>query len=327
MGMESSSVSVAFVLSGGANLGAAQAGMLEALLDAGITPDLLVGTSIGAVNAAFLAAGPSPAQARALSAIWRGLSAEEFFPLHAAQVTRALRAGALYSPEPLRRLLEREIPYRLVEEASTRLRIVATRWLPPPDAPAPLRVAAALDRHVGPAAEPIRRVAELLDRTVERAAIPVRVLTTRFERLVEEVFASGPVLDALLASSALPLVFPAHRYDGHLYVDGGLSEYVPLRPAIEAGAQTIYVLSLGTARERAGLYRAVGSRLWPQMGQSVAQARAQHPGVELVEIPAPVAHAGLRDFALLGELVDQAREVAARFLAGLPPGGDLERSA
>ena len=81
---------MAFVLSGGANLGAAQAGMLEALLGAGIVPDLLVGTSIGAVNAAFMAAGPTLDRARALSEVWRRLSAEEFFPLRAAQVTRAI---------------------------------------------------------------------------------------------------------------------------------------------------------------------------------------------------------------------------------------------
>jgi NTE family protein len=59
----------AFVLSGGANRGSVQAGMLEALLDAGIRPDLLVGESIGAANAAFLAADPSPEQARRLSAL------------------------------------------------------------------------------------------------------------------------------------------------------------------------------------------------------------------------------------------------------------------
>ncbi len=49
----------AFVLSGGGNLGSVQAGMLEALLDTDVRPDILVGTSIGAANAAFIAADPS----------------------------------------------------------------------------------------------------------------------------------------------------------------------------------------------------------------------------------------------------------------------------
>jgi len=98
---------VAFVLSGGANLGAAQAGMLEALLTAGVTPHILVGTSIGSVNAAFLAADPSIERARELSALWRRLSAEEFFPLNPALigVPKVIhqRRGELWilSPQPL----------------------------------------------------------------------------------------------------------------------------------------------------------------------------------------------------------------------------------
>jgi NTE family protein len=70
----------AFVLSGGANRGSVQAGMLEALLDAGIRPDLLVGESIGAANAAFLAADPSPEQARRLSALRRRVQPHQVFP-------------------------------------------------------------------------------------------------------------------------------------------------------------------------------------------------------------------------------------------------------
>jgi NTE family protein len=62
------------VLAGGAALGAVQAGMVHALCECGITPDLLAGTSAGALNAAFPASGP-PAVATAgeLAAIWRGL--------------------------------------------------------------------------------------------------------------------------------------------------------------------------------------------------------------------------------------------------------------
>jgi NTE family protein len=48
-------MTTAFVLSGGVSLGAVQVGMLQALAERGITPDLLVGTSVGAINAAFVA--------------------------------------------------------------------------------------------------------------------------------------------------------------------------------------------------------------------------------------------------------------------------------
>jgi predicted acylesterase/phospholipase RssA len=318
---------VAFVLSGGANLGAAQAGMLEALLGAGIVPDLLVGTSIGAVNAAFMAAGPSPERARALSDVWRRLSAEEFFPLHAAQVTRAILAGGLFSPAPLRRMLEREIPFRLIEEAATPLRIVATRCERRADGPHSLRsMAAGLDRRAGQVAVPLRLAVERLDRTVETAGIPLRIMATAFERRAEEVFAAGPVLDALLASSALPLVFPPYRIDGNVYVDGALSEYVPLLPALEAGARTIYVLSLRSAaaqgkdagaddRRRGGVYRSLGNRFWRRESLTAAQAQAAHPAVRVVELPGLSVRPGLRDFSLLGDLIEQARHEAEAFLA------------
>src|ERR671914_736886 len=64
----------AFVLSGGASLGALQAGMLRALFEQGITADLLVGTSAGALNAAFVASRPqTEATARQLTRIWHDL--------------------------------------------------------------------------------------------------------------------------------------------------------------------------------------------------------------------------------------------------------------
>jgi NTE family protein len=299
--------------------------MLEALLDAGIVPDLLVGTSIGAVNAAFMAAGPTPDRARALSDIWRHASAEEFFPLHAPQVSRAILAGGLFSPAPLRRMLEREIPFRLIEEAATPLRIVATRCERRADGAHPLRsIAAGLDRRAGQAAVPLRLAAERLDRTVEMAAIPLRIVATAFEHRTEEVFAAGPVLDALLASSALPLVFPPYRLDGHVYVDGGLSEYLPLQPALEAGARTIYVLSLkapgdataGDHGPRGGVYRSLGNRFWRRECLTAAQAQAAHPTVRVVELPGLSMRPGLRDFSRLGDLIDQARRETDQFLAG-----------
>jgi NTE family protein len=298
--------------------------MLEALLLAGIVPDLLVGTSIGAVNAAFMAAGPSVDRARDLSDVWRRLSAEEFFPLHAAQVTRAILAGGLFSPAPLRRMLEREIPFRLIEEAATPLRIVATRCERRADGPHSLRsMAAGLDRRAGQVAVPLRLAVERLDRTVEMAGIPLRIVATAFERRTEEVFASGPVLDALMASSALPLVFPPHRIDGHVYVDGALSEYVPLQPALEAGARTIYVLSLRSAtagtdddhRRRSTVYRSLGNRFWRRESLTAAEVQAAHPTVRVVELPGLSVHPGLRDFSRLGDLIDEARHEAERFLA------------
>src|SRR4051794_16187687 len=74
---------VAFVLSGGAGLGAIQVGMLRALYERGIAPDLIVGTSAGALNGAFIASRPqSVATADALARVWRDLRRGQVFPLN-----------------------------------------------------------------------------------------------------------------------------------------------------------------------------------------------------------------------------------------------------
>ncbi len=61
----------AFVLSGGGNRGPLQVGALIALLQAGIVPEMIVGSSAGALNGAFLALDPCLAQARAMTELWR----------------------------------------------------------------------------------------------------------------------------------------------------------------------------------------------------------------------------------------------------------------
>src|SRR5215475_14580411 len=81
----------AFVLAGGAALGAMQAGMIHALYERGVTPDLLIGTSAGALNAAFLASRPATvATAGHLAAIWRGLHRNDILPFRPASLLTGL---------------------------------------------------------------------------------------------------------------------------------------------------------------------------------------------------------------------------------------------
>ena len=73
----------AFVLSGGAGLGAIQVGMLRALYERGIAPDLIVATSAGAINGAFIAARPQRVEtADELATIWRQVRRGQVFPLN-----------------------------------------------------------------------------------------------------------------------------------------------------------------------------------------------------------------------------------------------------
>lgn len=119
----------AFVLSGGASLGAIQVGMLEALFERGIVPDLVVGTSAGAINGAFIAARePSPANARALGDIWRGLSRGAVFPLNplTGLIGFLGRSSHLVPDANLRRLLARHIGIDRLEDARVPLHVIVT---------------------------------------------------------------------------------------------------------------------------------------------------------------------------------------------------------
>ena len=97
----------AFVLSGGASLGALQVGMLRAVYESGIAADVLVGTSAGALNAAFVASRPqSVATANELARVWRGLQRDDIFPVSMRTLVSGLcrRCDHLVSDRGLRRL-------------------------------------------------------------------------------------------------------------------------------------------------------------------------------------------------------------------------------
>jgi NTE family protein len=104
-------MTTAFVLGGGGLLGAAEVGMLRALSEAGIRPDLVVGTSIGAINGAFVAADPDGGAAR-LARMWQGDNLRLAFSERLwSRAIRLVRSGThLHSLEPLRRMLAGALP-------------------------------------------------------------------------------------------------------------------------------------------------------------------------------------------------------------------------
>lgn len=119
----------AFVLSGGASLGAIQVGMLHALFERGVAPDLIVGTSAGAVNAAFVASRePTVEPAEALAKVWRGLRRGAVFPANPLTgfVGFIGRSDHLVPDGNLRRIIARKLEFELLEEAPTPLHVIAT---------------------------------------------------------------------------------------------------------------------------------------------------------------------------------------------------------
>ena len=186
----------ALVLAGGGSLGAVQAGMLGALTDAGETFDFIVGASVGAINAGYFAADPSAAGAHKLEAIWRAITRNDVMPVTIATAMNVVRRrGYLFGNEALRALLERHIPYKLLEQA----------------------------------------------------AIPVHVVATDVLSGEEVVLSEGPVVEAILASAAIPGIFPPIRIGERDLVDGGIADNTPISTAIRLGATRLLVLPTGFA--------------------------------------------------------------------------------
>jgi NTE family protein len=117
---------VAFVLGGGGVLGAHEVGMIRALTEAGIRPDLVLGTSVGAINGALVAAGPATALRR-LDQVWRdGVASEAFGGSLFGRVATLARSGThLHSNEPLRGLLEELLPVARIEDLAVPFQCVA----------------------------------------------------------------------------------------------------------------------------------------------------------------------------------------------------------
>jgi NTE family protein len=118
----------AFVLSGGGSAGAAQVGMLRALLEAGIKPDVVVGCSVGAINAAFLAIDPSLSRIDDLERLWRGLDRGNVFGAGRRQpLTNLLRRECyLYEPAGLHRVIRQAVPIADLSETAIPCHIVTT---------------------------------------------------------------------------------------------------------------------------------------------------------------------------------------------------------
>jgi NTE family protein len=119
---------VAFVFPAGGSRGAAQVGILRGLLDAGIYPDVVVGSSVGALNATFFAMDPSFRGAARLATLWEGLTREDVFGRNRYQLLARLLRGAdhIYTPIALRALIGRFCPLEDLGDTLIPVHVVTT---------------------------------------------------------------------------------------------------------------------------------------------------------------------------------------------------------
>ncbi len=122
---------VAFVFQGGGSLSAPQVGMLRALTEAGITPDLVIGTSAGALNAVAYASDPSAAGLRRLENLWLTLRRRNVAGISARTIARAVlgRGDGLLDAAPLGRMLDTDLVAPRLEQTAIQAHVVATELL------------------------------------------------------------------------------------------------------------------------------------------------------------------------------------------------------
>lgn len=121
-------MSRAFVFSGGASLGAVQVGMLRALAERSIHPDLVVGASAGAINAAWVAGDPHLEDLDGLERIWLGLRTRDVFPTDPLRGLLGFlgRRSSLVQHHALRSLLGRHVRFARLEDAPIPVSVIAT---------------------------------------------------------------------------------------------------------------------------------------------------------------------------------------------------------
>jgi NTE family protein len=124
---DSSSTKTAFVFAGGGSFGAIQVGMMLSLARNGIGADMVVGSSVGALNGAFYAGDPTPGGVERLAEIWRGLQRNDVFPLSWKTLLGFIwRRDFLIPHDGIRKLVDDHIPYRNLEQARLPVHIVTT---------------------------------------------------------------------------------------------------------------------------------------------------------------------------------------------------------
>jgi len=122
--------SPAFVLSGGGNLGALQVGMMYALVESGLKPGMIVGTSVGAINGAFLASRPDLPGIAEIARLWSSLRRRDVLGVDFGTLVGGIRGRPrhLFDSTSIRRILESFLTFRQLEDAPIPLKVVATEF-------------------------------------------------------------------------------------------------------------------------------------------------------------------------------------------------------
>lgn len=267
---------VAFVLGGGASFGAVQVGMLQALAEIDLVPDLVVGTSVGSINGALLAEDPRGAASR-LSHLWPQVTRQMVFPGGVVERIRTWHQHHRYlvPADGLRDLIAGMLSAERIEDLA--LPFAAT----------------AMD-------------------LVSGAAVHLQ---------------TGPLVPAVLASAAIPGLYPSVRIDGRDLVDGGVVSNVPVDHALSMGARSVVVLDCGVyglrdeaPRTLAETIAHVAAIMLRQQVVRDLPAVARQVPVLYLPGPFPMTSSPL-EFGRSAWLMQEAYDRTRAFLADVQPAG------
>jgi len=258
------------VLGGGAALGAIEAGAIETFRRRGLVPDLLVGTSVGAINAAYWAFDTAPAPADRLLRLWATAGRSTMLPDNLVTMFVHLANGgpALTDQSGVARLV---------------------------------------------------RAAGLEDARIEESRIPLAVVTTDAESGERVLLRRGPLLPAVLASAAIPVLYPAVEVAGRRLMDGGVVASCDVDAAVECGMTDVLVVDV------VGDGPATGDSLWDAADRALRTMLRRQTDLTVrglrgrariaVLRPSLPAGARLGDFSRTSELYRIGLRAAEAFLA------------
>jgi NTE family protein len=151
-------------------------------------------------------------------------------------------------------------------------------------------------------------------RRLEEARLPCHIIATDMLEGIEIRLSSGPAIQALLASAAIPGVFPAVQMDGRHVVDGGVANHTPISAAVELGATRLVVLPTGYSctleapprRAISAALHALNILIARQLTEAIRRFRST---VEIIVVP-PLCPLGVSpyDFSAVGALIERARQ-------------------
>ncbi|GLC90735.1 hypothetical patatin-like protein [Cupriavidus sp. TA19] len=262
----------AFVFAGGGSLGAIQVGMLRELVAWGVTPDIVIGASAGAINGAYFACNPGVAGAGRLDQLWRGIRRADIMPWGWRSVLGMVGGSRGH----------------LVESAGLR---------------------ALLARHFGP-------------RRLEAAELPLHVVATDMQSGDEVLLSQGNIVDAVLASAAIPGVFPPVQFEGRTLIDGGVANNTPVSTAVALGATRVIVLPAGfTCAERRaprGALEHAFNALSLLVARQLVNDLQHFADRAYISVVPPLCPLDISpyDYTRCGELIDRAAATTAQWLQG-----------